>query len=141
MLRCTRPGDLVNILDSKLAAAAAGMNPEGVMIDLADPIDPGRLPSQHEPPAPAVQAQHQLMKGALSPLLSAMRWMVTVNLETGDAMWQDGFGSVLELWREVAAVGADDVAARPRRVYAADAGFILIWPERHRAGRSAREDP
>jgi hypothetical protein len=49
-----------------------------------------------------LQAQHQLMKGALFPLLSAMRWMVTVNPDTGDAMWQDGFDSVLELWREVA---------------------------------------
>lgn len=49
-----------------------------------------------------LQAQHQLMKGALFPLLSAMRWMVTENPSTGNAMWQDGFDSVLELWREVA---------------------------------------
>jgi hypothetical protein len=57
-------------------------------------------------PAPYVftglPAQHQLLKGALFPLLSAMRWMVTVNPDTGDAMWQDGFDSVLKLWREVA---------------------------------------
>lgn len=51
----------------------------------------------------SIQAQHQLLKGALFPLLSAMRWMVAENPETGDAMWQDGFDSVLELWRDVAA--------------------------------------
>lgn len=28
--------------------------------------------------------------------------MVTENPATGNAMWQDGFDSVLELWREVA---------------------------------------
>jgi hypothetical protein len=44
MLRCTRLADLVNIMDPKLVAAAFGMNPEGVMIYLADSVDPGRLP-------------------------------------------------------------------------------------------------
>ena len=44
MLRCTRLADLVNTMDPKLVAAAFGMNPEGVMIYLADHIDPGRMP-------------------------------------------------------------------------------------------------
>jgi hypothetical protein len=45
MLRCTRLADLVGTMDPKLVAAAFGMNPEGVMIYLADHIDPGRLPA------------------------------------------------------------------------------------------------
>jgi len=45
MLRCTRLADLVNTMDPKLVAAAFGMNPEGVMIYLADYVDPGRLPA------------------------------------------------------------------------------------------------
>ena len=45
MLRCTRLADLVNTMDPKLVAAAFGMNPEGVMIYLADHIDNGRLPA------------------------------------------------------------------------------------------------
>lgn len=44
MLRCTRLADLVNTMDAKLVAAAFGMNPEGVMIYLADHVDDGRLP-------------------------------------------------------------------------------------------------
>ncbi|WP_300611353.1 site-specific integrase [Trebonia sp.] len=44
MLRCTRLADLVNAMDPKLVAAAFGMNPEGVMIYLADYVDPARLP-------------------------------------------------------------------------------------------------
>jgi site-specific recombinase XerD len=44
MLRCTRLADLVNTMDPKLVAAAFGMNPEGVMIYLADHVDPGRMP-------------------------------------------------------------------------------------------------
>jgi hypothetical protein len=44
MLRCTRLADLVNTMDPKLVAAAFGMNPEGVMIYLADYVDEGRLP-------------------------------------------------------------------------------------------------
>jgi integrase len=43
MLRCTRLADLVNTLDPKLVAAAFGMNPEGVMIYLADHVDSARL--------------------------------------------------------------------------------------------------
>jgi integrase len=43
MLRCTRLADLVNTMDPKLVAAAFGMNPEGVMIYLADHIDETRL--------------------------------------------------------------------------------------------------
>jgi site-specific recombinase XerC len=38
MLRCTRLVDLVNTMDAKLVAAAFGMDPEGVMIYLADTI-------------------------------------------------------------------------------------------------------
>jgi site-specific recombinase XerC len=49
MLRCTRLVDLVNTMDPKLVAAAFGMDPEGVMIYLADRIDPGRLPARTEP--------------------------------------------------------------------------------------------
>ncbi|WP_406136843.1 hypothetical protein [Streptomyces sp. NBC_01089] len=48
-LRCTRLADLVNTLDPELAAAVLGMDPEGVMIYLADRVDPGRetdLPTQ-----------------------------------------------------------------------------------------------
>ncbi len=47
-------------------------------------------------------SEHQLMTGALFPLLGAMRWMVVEDPATGEAMWQDGFPSVLELWRDVA---------------------------------------
>ncbi|GGV70768.1 hypothetical protein GCM10010277_82050 [Streptomyces longisporoflavus] len=43
-LRCTRLADLVNILAPKLVAAALGMEPEGVMIYLADRVDRTRLP-------------------------------------------------------------------------------------------------
>jgi hypothetical protein len=32
-------------MDPKLVAAASGMNPEGVLIYLADRVDEGRLPS------------------------------------------------------------------------------------------------
>jgi integrase len=49
MLRCTRLADLVNTMDPKLVAAAFGMNPEGVMIYLADHVDPSRLPFGPEP--------------------------------------------------------------------------------------------
>jgi integrase/ribosomal protein S14 len=42
-LRVTRLADLVNTMDPKLVAAAFGMNPEGVMIYLADQVDTGRL--------------------------------------------------------------------------------------------------
>lgn len=44
-LRSTRLADLVNTLDPKLVAAALGMDPEGVMIYLADHVDAGRLPT------------------------------------------------------------------------------------------------
>ena len=43
MLRCTRLANLVNTMDPKLVAAAFGMNPEGVMIYLADHVDSARL--------------------------------------------------------------------------------------------------
>jgi len=46
-LRVTRLADLVNTMDPKLVAAAFGMNPEGVLIYLADHVDAGRLPSTH----------------------------------------------------------------------------------------------
>ena len=45
MLRCTRLADLANAMDPKLVAAALGMNPDGVMIYLADHVDQGRLPA------------------------------------------------------------------------------------------------
>jgi AIPR protein len=47
-------------------------------------------------------SEHQLMTGALFPLLGAMRWTVVEDLTTGSARWQDGFESALELWRDVA---------------------------------------
>ncbi len=47
-LRCTRLADLVNTLDPKLVAAVLGMDPEGVMIYLADHVEAGRLPEQRE---------------------------------------------------------------------------------------------
>ena len=40
----TRLADLVNTMDPKLVAAAFGINPEGVLIYLADHVDAGRLP-------------------------------------------------------------------------------------------------
>jgi hypothetical protein len=43
MLRCTRLVDLVNTIDAKLVAAAFGMDPEGVMIYLADHVHDGLL--------------------------------------------------------------------------------------------------
>ncbi|MFJ8637192.1 integrase [Streptomyces sp. NPDC093568] len=48
-LRCTRLAELVNTLDPKLVAAIFGMDPEGVMIYLADHVDPGRLPEPNAP--------------------------------------------------------------------------------------------
>jgi len=45
VLRCTRLVDLVNTMDPKLVAAAFGMDPEGVMIYLADRVHDGLLPS------------------------------------------------------------------------------------------------
>jgi hypothetical protein len=48
MLRCMRLVDLVNSMDPKLVAVAFGMDPEGVMIYLADRVDDGRLPAQQE---------------------------------------------------------------------------------------------
>ena len=44
MLRCTRLADLVNTIDPKIVAGAFGMNPEGVMIYLADHVDDVRMP-------------------------------------------------------------------------------------------------
>jgi site-specific recombinase XerD len=43
-LRVTRLADLVNTMDPKLVAATFGMNPEGVLIYLADQVDATRLP-------------------------------------------------------------------------------------------------
>lgn len=43
-LRVTRLATLVNTMDAKLVAAAFGMNPEGVLIYLADHVDELRLP-------------------------------------------------------------------------------------------------
>lgn len=45
-LRSTRLVDLVVDLDPKVAAAALGMKPEGLVNYLADCVDPGRLPAQ-----------------------------------------------------------------------------------------------
>ncbi len=50
MLRCTRLANLVNAMDPKLAAAAFGMNPEGVMIYLADHVDRPWLADVAGPP-------------------------------------------------------------------------------------------
>jgi len=57
VLRCTRLADLVNTMDPKLVAAAFGMNPEGVMIYLADHVDPGRLPTGPGSPIQVVLAR------------------------------------------------------------------------------------
>lgn len=48
-LRITRLADLVNTMDPKLVAAAFGMNAEGVLLYLADQIDPTRLPRTRAP--------------------------------------------------------------------------------------------
>jgi site-specific recombinase XerD len=45
LLRSTRLADLVTTMDPKLVSAAFGMQPEGIMIYLADHVDEGRLPS------------------------------------------------------------------------------------------------
>ncbi|MFE0511359.1 tyrosine-type recombinase/integrase, partial [Streptomyces sp. NPDC058964] len=47
-IRSTRLVDLVNTMDPKLVAAAFGMDPQATLIYLADHIDPGRLPDQHQ---------------------------------------------------------------------------------------------
>jgi hypothetical protein len=47
MLRCTRLAVLVNALDPKLVAAAFGMNPEGVLIYVANHVDESHLRSSH----------------------------------------------------------------------------------------------
>jgi hypothetical protein len=49
MLRSTRLVDLVNTTDAKLVAAAFGMDPEGVMIYLADHVDQSHLPISPSP--------------------------------------------------------------------------------------------
>jgi site-specific recombinase XerD len=43
LLRSTRLAELVTTMDPKLVSAAFGMRPEGVLIYLADHVDPGRL--------------------------------------------------------------------------------------------------
>ncbi|MFE6760349.1 hypothetical protein ACFVDQ_43325 [Streptomyces sp. NPDC057684] len=48
MIRSTGLVDLVNTMDPKLVAAAFGMDPQDTLIYLADHIDPGRLPDQHQ---------------------------------------------------------------------------------------------
>ncbi|MFI9366963.1 tyrosine-type recombinase/integrase [Kitasatospora sp. NPDC053057] len=48
MIRSTRLVDLVNTMDPKLVASAFGMDPQAALIYLADHIDPGRLPDQHQ---------------------------------------------------------------------------------------------
>jgi hypothetical protein len=48
MIRSTRLVDLVNTMDPQLVAAAFGMDPQATLIYLADHIDPGRLPDQHQ---------------------------------------------------------------------------------------------
>jgi hypothetical protein len=50
-LRSTRLANLVNTLDPKLVAAALGIDPEGVMIYLADHVDTALL-AQHRENAP-----------------------------------------------------------------------------------------
>lgn len=45
-LRSTRLVNLVNTMGPKLVAAAFGMDPEGVMIYLADHVDEGRMPDE-----------------------------------------------------------------------------------------------
>ncbi|MFB7421541.1 hypothetical protein ACFC1L_44100 [Streptomyces sp. NPDC056210] len=48
MISSTRLVDLVNTMDPKLVAAAFGMDPQATLICLADDIDPGCLPDQHQ---------------------------------------------------------------------------------------------
>jgi len=50
MLRCTRLADLVNTMDAKLVAAAFGMDPEGVMLYLADHVQDSLLSSNSGAP-------------------------------------------------------------------------------------------
>ncbi|WP_243983012.1 hypothetical protein [Streptomyces sp. NEAU-YJ-81] len=45
MIRSTRLVDLLNTMDPKLVAAVFGMHAQGVLVYLADRIDPGRLPN------------------------------------------------------------------------------------------------
>jgi hypothetical protein len=50
MLRCTRLASLVNTTDPKLVAAALGVNPEGVMLYLADHVERARLAGYQRAP-------------------------------------------------------------------------------------------
>jgi len=59
-LRVTRLADLVNTMDAKLVAAAFGMNTEGVLIYLADHVDPARLPCPPQPVRSARSALHPI---------------------------------------------------------------------------------
>lgn len=66
MLRCTRLAGLVNALDPRLVAAAFGVNPEGVMLYLADHVDKGRLPKASSPVTATNQARSNPMSGGKS---------------------------------------------------------------------------
>jgi hypothetical protein len=44
-VHCTRLADLANTIDPKLVADASGMNPEGVILYLADHVARARLPA------------------------------------------------------------------------------------------------
>ncbi|MFD7780005.1 hypothetical protein [Streptomyces sp. NPDC059753] len=48
MIISNRLVGLVKTMDPKLVAAAFGMDPQATLIYLADHLDPGRLPDQHQ---------------------------------------------------------------------------------------------
>ncbi len=94
--RCTRLADLVNAIDRKLVAAAFGLNPEGVMIYLADYIDdgrlaPGRAPACPDPvkssvPGVCAGAQLMLHRGRIeqSPVFSELAVPHADHVQAGD---------------------------------------------------------
>ena len=46
-------------------------------------------------------ADHQMLGGALFPILGAFRWAVVTDAEAGPARWENGFDAVLDLMRKV----------------------------------------
>jgi integrase len=73
MLRSTRLIDLVNTMDPKLIAVAFGMDPEAVMIYLADRVDAGRLPDGNQSPCGASESTGQTRTDLQRAAISGVR--------------------------------------------------------------------
>ena len=65
----------------------------------------GRYTFVQKKPSPFVftgdSATHQMLGGALFPILASFRWAVVMDGENGPARWEYGFDAVLELMRRV----------------------------------------